>query len=107
MPGTDNDFNVLNASPPFQDILKNAFSFWISGTYKVVQEFGVKRKVPYFLVDGIYLRWDIFTGPVSEPTVDQQYHKNLQESIRKDVESLRAVNLTLTDSEVGDQLLEA
>lgn len=91
MPGTNNDFNVMNASPLFQDILNNSFPFSISDGYKVMQSFGAERKLPYFLVDGIYPRWPIFAGPVTDPTVDQRCYKSAQESIRKDAERAFAV----------------
>ena len=93
MPGTNNDLNVLNSSPLFQDILNNAFSFTISGNYKVIEGFGKERKTPYFLVDGIYPTWSIFAGPVTDPTIDQKQYKTTQEAIRKDVE--RAVGVLM------------
>ena len=75
MPGTNNDLNVLNASPLFQDIMNNAFCFSIPGSYKIVQGISTERTVPYFLADGIYPKWTIFAGPVTDPTVDQQQYK--------------------------------
>lgn len=86
MAGTNNDLNVLNSSPLFQDIINNAFSFTIAVKYKIIQGIGEESSLPYFLVDGIYRTWSIFAGPIRDPTVDQQQFKTEQEAIKKDGE---------------------
>lgn len=91
MAGTNNDLNVLDASPLFQDIFNNDFSLTITGNYKIIEGFCKERKMPYFLVDGIYPHLAILAGTVADPTIVQQQYKIAQDAIRKEVESTYCV----------------
>ena len=80
-PGSQNDINVLNGSPIFND-LKNG----TAPECPIVVN-GVEYKMGYYLVDGIYPEFanlvKSFTAPVDPK---RKYFKDKQESARKDIE---------------------
>ena len=81
MPGSQNDINVLNASPLIAKLLKEEFyvpPYIINGT---------ERNWPIFLVDNIYPRWRPFLKSIKSPTNPKdRLFAHCQEGCRKDVE---------------------
>ncbi|XP_057440354.1 uncharacterized protein LOC130732290 [Lotus japonicus] len=80
-PGSNNDINVLNQSPVFNEVLSgNApmVNFSVNGTM---------YNMGYYLADGIYLPWATFvkTIPMPQGEKRQKFAKR-QEGARKDVE---------------------
>lgn len=79
--GSNNDINVLNASPLFEDTFQGiapAVKFKVNGsTYRQW----------YYLADGIYPDWPVF-GKTLPPGVepDKRRFSKMQEAARKDVE---------------------
>lgn len=80
-PGANNDINVLNRSPVFNDVLSNnapQVKFTINGT---------EYTTGYYLADGIYPDWPTFVKSISMPQGSKkQLFAKRQESCRKDVE---------------------
>jgi len=82
-PGSLNDINVMQQSPLYLDVTGGRrpprnHPFNINGT---------TRTLPYYLVDGIYPRYDVFVSAHPQPTTDQQKVFNgLQEAVHKDFE---------------------
>ena len=80
-PGTNNDINVLDKSPVFDDILAGRapkVSYTVNGR---------ERDMGYYLTDGIYPKWAAFVKSIKSPIIRK--HKlfaQYQESVRKDVE---------------------
>ncbi|KAD6119181.1 hypothetical protein E3N88_10452 [Mikania micrantha] len=81
--GSNNDINVLDQSPIFDDILDRVApgsSFYANNTY---------YKYVYYLADGIYHENATFVKSFTCPREDddrQKYFKKAQEAVRKDVE---------------------
>nr|KAJ0215707.1 hypothetical protein LSAT_V11C300124880 [Lactuca sativa] len=81
MTGSNNDLNVLQASPIFNDILQckaPEMSYVVNGN---------EYKYGYYLGDGIYPEYATFVKSYTFPTDDKRkMFKLAQESARKDVE---------------------
>ncbi|XP_057447831.1 uncharacterized protein LOC130739527 [Lotus japonicus] len=79
--GSNNDINVLNQSPVFNDVLSgNApmVNFSVNGTM---------YHMGYYLADGIYPPWSTFVKTISMPQGEKrQKFAKRQEAARKDVE---------------------
>ncbi|XP_057420293.1 uncharacterized protein LOC130714408 [Lotus japonicus] len=79
--GSNNDINVLNQSPVFNDVLSgNApmVNFSVNGTM---------YHMGYYLADGIYPLWSTFVKTISMPQGEKrQKFAKRQEAARKDVE---------------------
>eukprot|EP00294_Goniomonas_avonlea_P008603 CAMPEP_0114549320 /NCGR_PEP_ID=MMETSP0114-20121206/5464_1 /TAXON_ID=31324 /ORGANISM="Goniomonas sp, Strain m" /LENGTH=437 /DNA_ID=CAMNT_0001733993 /DNA_START=24 /DNA_END=1337 /DNA_ORIENTATION=+ len=79
--GSNNDLNVLDASPLFDRAMRGdapAISVTINGN---VYNRG------YYLVDGIYPTWGVFVKPVSAPRdANECTFTKFHEAVRKDVE---------------------
>ena len=80
-PGANNDINVLDRSPLFNDMVRGmtpTAQFSINGnTYDR----------SYYLADGIYPAWSTFVKTLSKPRGPKQSHYcKVQEAVRKDVE---------------------
>uniref|UniRef100_A0A0D3C1I9 DDE Tnp4 domain-containing protein n=1 Tax=Brassica oleracea var. oleracea TaxID=109376 RepID=A0A0D3C1I9_BRAOL len=80
-PGTLNDINVLDRSPVFDDIIKGQapeVTFSVNGR---------EYHLPYYLTDGIYLKWATFIQSISIPQGPKAVlFSQHQEAVRKDVE---------------------
>jgi hypothetical protein len=80
-PGSNNDINVLNQSPLFNDVLNGVapdMSFVVNN---------VQYKHGYYLVDGIYPDYPTLVKAFSYPTDPKRIKfKAAQESARKDIE---------------------
>lgn len=81
-PGSMNDINVLDTSPLVVDILHGrllpSFEYALQGK---------KRKMCYYLVDGIYPKWAIFVSTIAHAVSKKDKHFcAAQEGMRKDVE---------------------
>ncbi|XP_076889167.1 uncharacterized protein LOC143539854 [Bidens hawaiensis] len=78
---SNNDINVIEQSPIFDDIIEGVEptqSFYASG---------VQFKHGYYLVDGIYNEWSTLVQAYASPVEDKRkYFKKNQESARKDIE---------------------
>ncbi|GAA0170766.1 hypothetical protein LIER_41019 [Lithospermum erythrorhizon] len=83
MIGTQNDINVLDKSPVFGDIFNGTMppvDFRINGN---------KYDMPYYLIDGIYPKYDIFVKSISRPQGSKaQLFASYQERYRKDIECI-------------------
>jgi Plant transposon protein len=80
--GTNNDLTVAAASPLFNDIIEGHWN--PSFSYRIGEK---ERRVPYFLVDGIYPKWTVFATPHHSPSnAMKRAYTQCQESVRKDVE---------------------
>ncbi|EGZ23154.1 hypothetical protein PHYSODRAFT_373039, partial [Phytophthora sojae] len=81
MPGSNNDLNVLDASPLISEYIdENAPQF----SYEVN---GHRYDFLYYLADGIYPDWRCFVKTISSPiNVQQKRYSAVQEALRKDVE---------------------
>ena len=80
-PGTNNDINILDKSPLFDDLLNGQ-----APTVKFKLN-GIEFKSAYYLCDGIYPSWAVFVQSI--PTASDQATKHfntLQEACRKDIE---------------------
>ena len=79
--GSNNDVNVLNQSPLFQNVRNGSApdtSFSLNGRH---------YRHGYYLTDGIYPRWATFVKAYPHPVEeDEKKFKRLQEAARKDVE---------------------
>lgn len=81
VPGSNNDINVLQRSPVFDDILNERAP---QVTYSVN---GNTYNIGYYLTDGIYPKWAAFVDAITAPqTAKQRLFTQKQESVRKDVE---------------------
>jgi hypothetical protein len=81
MAGANNDINVLDNSPLFDDILANEAS---RAPYMIN---GHMYERDYYLADGIYPRWSTFVKSFYATTDEKHaYFKMKQENARKDVE---------------------
>ena len=81
MAGANNDINVLDNSPLFDDILANEAP---RAPYMLN---GHRYERGYYLADGIYPRWSTFVKSFSATTDEKHaYFKRKQESARNDVE---------------------
>nr|GEX85943.1 hypothetical protein [Tanacetum cinerariifolium] len=81
MTGANNDINVLDNSPLFDDILDD-----LAPTVPYVVN-GVEYHNGYYLADGIYPEWASFVKSFTVATDPKHtYFKQRQESARKDVE---------------------
>ncbi|XP_023772510.1 uncharacterized protein LOC111921172 [Lactuca sativa] len=80
MAGSNNDLNVLHASPLFNDILQDKtpdMSYVVNGN---------EYKYGYYLGDGIYLEYVTFVKSFSFPADEKRkMFKLAQESARKDI----------------------
>jgi hypothetical protein len=80
-PGTNNNINILNRSPIFNNILNgqsSTVSFSINNT---------QFNLGYYLCDGIYPSWAAFVKSVSHPLDMATKHFNtVQEAVCKDIE---------------------
>ena len=81
MPGSNNDLNVLDASPILSECLDD-------DTSKVEYEVkGQKYSHPYWLADGIYPELKCFVKTFANPIGDEQLlFAKAQKAVRKDVE---------------------
>ncbi|KAE9018482.1 hypothetical protein PF006_g33549 [Phytophthora fragariae] len=81
MPGSNNDLNILDASPLISEYIDDntpRFTYDISGH---------EYDFLYYLADGIYPEWKCFVKTVSTPLDNKQKKfAAFQESVRKDVE---------------------
>ncbi|XP_047979440.1 uncharacterized protein LOC125221364 [Salvia hispanica] len=79
--GSNNDINVLQSSPIFNDECRGEgpqISFVANGT---------QYRRGYYLADGIYPRWPVFVKTLRQPAgAKRQYFARKQEAARKDVE---------------------
>ncbi|XP_047965149.1 uncharacterized protein LOC125209598 [Salvia hispanica] len=79
--GSNNDINVLQSSPIFNDECRGEgpeISFVANGT---------QYRRGYYLADGIYPRWPVFFKTLCQPAgAKRQYFARKQEAARKDVE---------------------
>ncbi|XP_047949319.1 uncharacterized protein LOC125195176 [Salvia hispanica] len=79
--GSNNDINVLQSSPLFNDECRGEgpeISFVANGT---------QYRGGYYLADGIYPRWPVFVKTLRLPAgARRQYFARKQEAARKDVE---------------------
>ncbi|XP_047942887.1 uncharacterized protein LOC125189678 [Salvia hispanica] len=79
--GSNNDINVLQLSPLFNDECREEgpeISFVANGT---------QYRRGYYLADGIYPRWPVFVKKLRQPAgARRQYFARKQEAARKDVE---------------------
>ena len=79
--GSNNDINVLQSSPIFNDECRGEgpqISFVANGT---------QYRRGYYLADGIYPRWPVFVKTLRQPAgARRQYFARKQEAARKDVE---------------------
>ncbi|GKD23472.1 ALP1-like protein [Tanacetum coccineum] len=81
MTGANNDFNVLDNSPLFDDLLDD-----LAHVVPYVVN-GVQYRNGYYLADGIYPEWASFVKSFTVATDPKHtYFKQRQESARKDVE---------------------
>ena len=81
VPGSNNDINVLDRSPLFDDLLQGK-------TAKVDYTInGNSYSEGYYLADGIYPRFSAFVKTIAQPQDAKCAHfSKMQESARKDVE---------------------
>ncbi|XP_074378147.1 uncharacterized protein LOC141719667 [Apium graveolens] len=79
--GSNNDINVLDLSPVFDDVLQGRASevnFTINGN---------NYNMGYYLIDGIYPEWSIFVKTIPRPQSEKRrLFSKYQESQIKDVE---------------------
>ncbi|GJZ01556.1 ALP1-like protein [Tanacetum coccineum] len=80
MAGANNDINVLDNSPLFDDLLDDLA---LVVPYVVN---GVEYRNGYYLADGIYPEWASFVKSFTVNDPKHTYFKQRQESTRKDVE---------------------
>ena len=81
MPGSNNDLNILDRSPLFED-LSHGRAPQVTFTAN-----GKEYTQGYYLADGIYPSWKIFVKTISEPqNPKRQLFSQCQEGQRKDVE---------------------
>ncbi|GJW96529.1 ALP1-like protein isoform X1 [Tanacetum coccineum] len=81
MAGANNDINVLDNSPLFDDLLDD-----LAPMVPYVVN-GVQYRNGYYLADGIYPEWASFVKSFTVATDPKHtYFKQRQESARKDVE---------------------
>ncbi|KAL1546107.1 hypothetical protein AAHA92_22755 [Salvia divinorum] len=84
--GSNNDINVLQSSPLFNDQCRGqgpTINFVANGNH---------HEMGYYLADGIYPRWPVFVKTIRCPTDPKRAHfAQRQEAARKDVE--RAVGV--------------
>ncbi|KAL6558388.1 hypothetical protein OROMI_018738 [Orobanche minor] len=81
MAGTNNDLNVLNRSPLFDDIINDTAP---SCNYVVN---GHPYKMGYYLSDGIYPQYATLIQSITAPSTNEEKHfAKSQEAVRKDVE---------------------
>jgi len=84
-PGSQNDLNVLHASPLYLSVTGGE---WPPRTFSYTAN-GTTRTLLYYLVDGIYPPFAFFVSPTPDPTTEVETTLNrLQEALRKDVERL-------------------
>ncbi|XP_047978853.1 protein ALP1-like [Salvia hispanica] len=79
--GSNNDLNLLNESPLFNDLC--------AGRASTVEFTANHRRytMGYYLADGIYPRWPVFMKTITCPTTDRRkLFAKKQEAARKDVE---------------------
>ncbi|XP_047949139.1 protein ALP1-like [Salvia hispanica] len=79
--GSNNDLNVLNGSPLFNDLC--------AGRAPTVEFTANHRRytMGYYLANGIYPRWPVFVKTITCPTTDRRkLFAKKQEAARKDVE---------------------
>ena len=81
--GSNNDINVLNQSPLFNDVLHGYapnIQFMVKGT---------QYNKGYCLADGIYLEWTTFVKSFTSPKDPKRIKfKQIQEAANKDVERM-------------------
>ncbi|KAK7243211.1 hypothetical protein RIF29_38001 [Crotalaria pallida] len=79
--GSNNDINVLNQSPVFNDILHGRapeVKYTVNGT---------EYNLGYYLADGIYFEWATFVKTIPMPQGEKrQFFAKQQEGARKDIE---------------------
>jgi len=87
-PGRLNDINVMQQSPLYLDVTGGRWP--PRGTPFTIN--GRTHTLPYYLVDGIYPRYDFLMSQHPKPSTEEQrtFHC-LQEAIRKDLERLFGV----------------
>jgi len=84
-PGSLNDINVMQQSPLYLDVTGGRWP--PRGTPFTIK--GRTRTLPYYLVDGIYPRYEFLRSPHPKPSTEEQTTFNrLLEAIRQDVERL-------------------
>ena len=81
VPGSNNDRNVLDSSPIFDDLIRGKAP---DAPFHVL---GHPYKYPYYLVDGIYPKWMAFVKakPLAHEPAEETFTKR-QAAARKDVE---------------------
>ncbi|XP_047961661.1 uncharacterized protein LOC125206452 [Salvia hispanica] len=81
MHGSNNDINVLQSSPIFNDECRG------EGPEINFVANGMQYRRGYYLADGIYPRWPVFVKTLRQPAgAKRQYFARKQEAARKDVE---------------------
>jgi hypothetical protein len=79
--GSNNDINVLNQSPLFNDVIRGhtpEVSFTVNGR---------EQHMRYYLTDGIYPSWSVFVKGVHVPQQEKhRFFSMNQASVRKDME---------------------
>ncbi|XP_076890503.1 uncharacterized protein LOC143541613 [Bidens hawaiensis] len=79
--GSNNDLNVIDQSPIFDDLIDGVEppqAFSVNGEH---------FKYGYYLVDGIYSEWGTLVQAYASPLSDKRkYFTKRQESARKDIE---------------------
>ncbi|XP_050378355.1 uncharacterized protein LOC126795587 [Argentina anserina] len=81
LPDSLNDINVLGMSPLFDDVCRGESPR--VKNHVAAREYGQC----YYLVDGIYPKWETFVKAIRNPITPQQAHfTKMQESFSKDVE---------------------
>ncbi|XP_076951124.1 uncharacterized protein LOC143624313 [Bidens hawaiensis] len=79
--GSNNDLNVIDQSPIFDDLIDGVEppqAFFVNGEH---------FKYGYYLVDGIYSEWGTLVQAYASPLSDKRkYFTKRQESARKDIE---------------------
>ncbi|XP_047953192.1 uncharacterized protein LOC125199069 [Salvia hispanica] len=79
--GSNNDLNVLQSSPLFNDQCQGI------GPLVNFTANGNQYQMGYYLADGIYPKWPVFVKTISCPTEEKRsYFAQRQEAARKDVE---------------------
>ncbi|XP_047937576.1 uncharacterized protein LOC125185126 [Salvia hispanica] len=79
--GSNNDINVLQSSPLFND-QRNGVGPAISFVAN-----GIQHNMGYYLADGIYPNWPVFVKTIKHPIGQKKsYFASRQEAARKDVE---------------------
>lgn len=86
MAGSNNDLDILNASPLVRDIFNKTFNFHLESLYVIVPGLSPASHQTYLVVDGIYPRWPIFVLPTANPRPEQVHLKEAHSARRMGVE---------------------